>query len=420
MKEHSDWALRFLLLAGILLLAANAEGQGKWSPISSNRFTMRSGPASAVVGGKIYVIGGDTGTSTTRAVTTLEVYDPQTDSWSAPATTGYFRGRTRCTASSVGGKIYVIGGYDTLSGTPITQVAVFDPATSHWDTVATTGDQTPRWGHSAEVVDGKIYVLGGLNSYGGYETVRFGFSYYFDVFDPATNSWTQPNETGDFTPRYPVATAFLDGKIYLVGGVNPDNKYVTALDVYDIASNSWSTSKTIGKFRVGLYMAAQPLGGKVIAFGAWYYGTIVPMKSYDPKTDSVNLVSGTGEFTPHALMTSAVLAGKLYIFGGAGIDSSGRANEVFTPADIRAETPNNISPEFTLSPNPTNGIISVHGAPDNIRNVAVMSVLGECVMKVGNPHSSDFTIDLSKFPLGSYFVRLTVGNEVVTKMIIRN
>jgi hypothetical protein len=67
---------------------------------------------------------------------------------------------------------------------------------------------------------------------------------------------------------------------------------------------------------------------------------------------------------------------------------------------------------ITLSPNPTTGLISVKG-------LSVMNLLGETVMQLRNPQSPDFTIDLSKLVVGTYYIRLSSENSVVTKMVVR-
>ncbi len=86
------------------------------------------------------------------------------------------------------------------------------------------------------------------------------------------------------------------------------------------------------------------------------------------------------------------------------------------PADAVANTS---LPSLTISPNPTRGIISIQGAPSNDLNISVMNLLGETIMQLKNPHSPDFTLDLSKLVSGTYYVRFSSANSVVTKMVVR-
>lgn len=83
--------------------------------------------------------------------------------------------RRAVTTSVVDGKIYVIGGYldPAVSGYPgVTTVEVYDPATDTW----TTAPDMPkgRFAPRSSVVDGKIYVIGGMGYWigGAYRIVE--------------------------------------------------------------------------------------------------------------------------------------------------------------------------------------------------------------------------------------------------------
>jgi kelch-like protein 24/35 len=63
------------------------------------------------------------------------------------------------TASVVDGKMYIIGGKPfPETSTPLI-VDVYDPGTDTWTTAARI--PYPKWYHTAAVVDGKIYTFGG-------------------------------------------------------------------------------------------------------------------------------------------------------------------------------------------------------------------------------------------------------------------
>ena len=87
--------------------------------------------ASAVIGGKFYAVGGDG----SKAV---EVYDPCTGRWSTKAAMGSLR--TGVASAAVGGKMYVIAGTrvdfgrpeDPIRFTPVATTSVYDPATDTW------------------------------------------------------------------------------------------------------------------------------------------------------------------------------------------------------------------------------------------------------------------------------------------------
>src|SRR5262249_28536851 len=109
-------------------------------------------------------------------------------------------------AAFVNGKIYLIGGFNTTTNKPTNQVLVFDTATGRWGQAAPL--PSPRGGHAAVVLDGRIHVLGGGNSQ---STIAD-----HDVFDPATNAWKTlaPLKRGVGSP----AAVAYEGKIYAIGG----------------------------------------------------------------------------------------------------------------------------------------------------------------------------------------------------------
>jgi len=83
------------------------------------------------------------------------------------------------------------------------------------------------------------------------------------------------------------------------------------------------------------------------------------------------------------------------------------------------EVNNYLYPIFSLSPNPTTGIITMHNAPANILHVTIMNVLGETVSEANGSSMADFSIDLSKLPPGIYYARFVMPNSVTMRKIVR-
>jgi len=110
--------------------------------------TARSGLSTCVVDGKIYAIGGG------APVTTVEQYDPATDTWAKKS--NMQTPRVFFSASVVSGKIYAIGGYGT-GGAFLSSVEQYDPLTDTWTLRAPMA--TPRKFGSSAVVDGKRLVV---------------------------------------------------------------------------------------------------------------------------------------------------------------------------------------------------------------------------------------------------------------------
>ena len=140
--------------------------------------TARMGAACGVYNNKIYVAGGATGSNYTIS-NKLEIYDPATDTW----ITGSNMLAARYAGASgavLNDTLYVIGG---LSGSPWIgqrEVQKYDPITDNW-TWGTSLD-TGRVGHTANALEGKIYVIGGDR--------QPPILYDVVEYDPQIKTWT--------------------------------------------------------------------------------------------------------------------------------------------------------------------------------------------------------------------------------------
>jgi N-acetylneuraminic acid mutarotase len=175
----------------------------------------------SVVDGKIYVTGGsDVSTPDERShVRTVEVYDPATDTWTQEGDMPV--SRASGFSSVVDGKIYLIGGYGGSQ-----QVDEFDPSTNTWHTKSDM--PSARRSLSTSALDGKIYAFGGyvagVAGHPGVATV--------EVYEPGTDSWTTAPDMP--SGRFGLRTSVVDGKIYVIGGMDKwvGSAYRTVLE-YD-------------------------------------------------------------------------------------------------------------------------------------------------------------------------------------------
>jgi N-acetylneuraminic acid mutarotase len=124
--------------------------------------TRRNAAAAAVVDGKLYVIGGRAPgirASDQTSLASVEVYDPATNTWRAGPDLP--QARSGAAAVALGGKVYVLGGESTPGGVRNT-VSRLDPATGSWTELA--GMPFSAHGLAAVVVDEAIVVMGGFSS----------------------------------------------------------------------------------------------------------------------------------------------------------------------------------------------------------------------------------------------------------------
>jgi N-acetylneuraminic acid mutarotase len=181
-----------------------------------------------VVNDKIYAIGGFSSTSgsVARLLATVEEYDPATDAWTTKAEMP--GKRSNPSSAVVDGKIYVMGGWPA-PGSASASVLVYDPLTDSWAERASL--PAPRSVAATSVVAGRIYLFGGLD-----DTKATAVSTVFE-YDPDTDTW-QTKDNMPFEGQGLSASA-LDGKVYVMGG-SPGHltqqPYSTMVWEYDAAS----------------------------------------------------------------------------------------------------------------------------------------------------------------------------------------
>ncbi len=387
---------------------------GTWRTRSSVGFTARVGTTSSVVNGKIYVIGGTV--NTINGLSLVEVFDPATNTWNTPSTTGIFISRLFHTSCVVDNKIYVIGGVDQDHTVPNLQI--FDPSSNTWTTPATTGPFLSRFDAACGVVDGKIFVIGGNFIDGS----GFPGSDNVEIFDPLINKWSVPtNISGVYTHRKNMASCTIGNKIYIIGGDNADNSF-GIIQAFDVTSNTWSTLDVTGKFTPRASLTCSVIAGKIFTIGgANFHIASQPyqdtLEVFNPFTSSWTTGMTNGAFTPRYALTSSELDDQIYVMGGKNGNGILNTNEVFTPI-LSDVAPPNSNLDIQLSPNPTMGNITISHLPQNIQHITITNILGETMLAQMNPKSTTITFDLSKFTLGIYNVRVTTPSSVIVKKIV--
>jgi N-acetylneuraminic acid mutarotase len=192
-------------------------------------------------------------------------------------------------AEVVNGKIYAIGG-----DSGFTSVEEFNPATNSW--IARASMPTQRYYHAAAAVAGKIYVLGGWN---GTELATV------EEYDPAANSWTARASMS--TVRIGAAAAVVDGKVYAIGGDG-----LSSVECYDPGTNTWSMRASLPEVKG--YLAAAVVSGKIYAIGGYGSNYLSSVHEYDPVT---NIWTPRANMpTPRRYLAAAVENGKIYVIGG--------------------------------------------------------------------------------------------------------
>ena len=271
---------------------------------------MDNAAATDTTTGNVYSVGGfDGNTNTSNGY----VYNPSTQAWSAIASMA--NSREAPSAQFIGGKLYVVGGWDN-SGNPVGEVEIYDPATNTWSTGAS--EPTALAGSSSTTFDGKMYVIGGCDAFNcGYNTVQ--------IYDPASNSWSSG-------AAYPTAIAWEAcgapaADIICAGGTTGNQSDTSAAYAYSPSANSWSpvASLPIDLWASG-YVAAN---GKLLVSGGVTNGfnTVTNQGfSYDPGSNSWTALPNSNN--------SDYRAGS-----ACGFDRVGGSTSGFTPQNFVEQLP---------------------------------------------------------------------------------
>ena len=231
-------------------------------------------------------------------------------------------------AEVVNNQIYVFGPnvtyiYDLTSGLPK------QPMPSHRDSFATATYQN------------RIYCIGGRSN---------GPSAVNEVYNPISDSWESKQAMP--TPRHGLDANVVNGKIYLISGLvpdNPDNRWpnvnvdayssyllTNVTEVYDPSTDTWTTKAPIPK--AAPYYSSAVIDNKIYIFSQNFNqndGTYESLTQiYNPNTDTWT----NGNPPPYAvdMAGSAAIANsdfkRIYVIGGRSSSLQVAYNQIYDPA----------------------------------------------------------------------------------------
>jgi len=301
----------------------------------------------AAVNGKIYAIGGSTASGFGPSIPPSAV-DPAEDKWTYKASMP--TPRMAFAAAVYQNKVYCIGGRN-VAGDPnggyTAANEVYDPATDTWETKAPMPKAT-GW-LVANVAYGKIYVM-------DYSGTNY-------VYDPATDSWTTkaPVPAAAFNGY---ASAVLDGKIYVIGGLSA--RLDSNLNfIYNAETDKWSEGSPPPSSQGG--GAAGATTGALAPKRVYVFGEIANLKQgenpdfvrvYNPKND--NWAYGADSPTDRYDFGVAIVNDTFYVVGGHTYNFPGNfapssVNEQYSPIGYGTPDPsyNVTPPAITILSPPT-------------------------------------------------------------------
>ena len=230
----------------------------------------------AVIGDWMYVYGGHFGrahhysnTSQSNQLSRLNLRKP--GDWEIVAQGPRLQGLAMV---AHGGKLYRAGGFtahndegDEHDLRSIADFVRFVPETAKWESLAKLPE--PRSSHDAVVIQDTLYVVGGWRL-GGEKPDWHETAWMADLSKDEI-SWTRLPDPPFL--RRALALGHLDGKLYVIGGMQQKGGPTTRVDVFDPASGKWSQAPGMidtradadrGKGMEGFGASAYTLGARLI------------------------------------------------------------------------------------------------------------------------------------------------------------
>jgi N-acetylneuraminic acid mutarotase/glucose/arabinose dehydrogenase len=229
----------------------------------------------------------------------------------------------------IGGKLYLVG-----EGSPAT--FAYDLTTETWTSSGLAERPFPGTHHAAEVVEGKLYLFGGIGAESAGKV---------QIYDPVANTWTEgapmPFAAGSSS------SAVIGNQVYVAGGI-VGSSTTTEAARYTPATNTWHTIAPMPQGRN--HAAAESDGTKMYVFGGRGPGSgdgndvangFNTVQIYNPATDSwVSSLDPGSTLAPlpeaRGGMGTAVYAnGEFWVMGGETVDGpTATANGVYDRVDI--------------------------------------------------------------------------------------
>jgi hypothetical protein len=327
------WAVLFL---AVLVVGASTQPDqltldphaGVWLR-GPNLPAPRQDAAAAVLGGRIYVVGGFGPEA--RPTDTTFVLEPASGTNMSPSPEqppaptlplgSWTTARPipepidHAAAASLDGYLYVAGG--SVEKLVTNKFWRYDPADDSWAVLPPL--PVPRYGATMQAEDGKLYLIGGTSSHGHDERG-------IEVYDPATASWSII-ENALSVEREASATAAFGDKIALVGGRDREQHNLPACDFWDPAHGSWAACSSLRLARSSFGLAA--VGDRLMAIGGLNLLTGATTQTIEISGPGARgWMEGRWMPAPRQGMSIAVLGHSVWVIGGSNWDSTAPTTSV--------------------------------------------------------------------------------------------
>ena len=214
-----------------LFTFTKSQGSERYDPIFNDWSALKSHVDScnvAVIKGEIYAVQ----VNATDQSTAVIKYNVELCRWETVDLSFDQDCRVYTCVVAAGRHLYMIGGWKSTK-TFFAKCNRFDTVEKKWEEIADM--QKERGGPFGLATREKIFVAGGV-----YSGRKLNTS---EIYDISTNEWQLFQCLN--VPRYYGCMVQLNGKLYVLGGMNKDNQKELSVEYFDTAEDKWIQKTTI-------------------------------------------------------------------------------------------------------------------------------------------------------------------------------
>ncbi|EIM95089.1 kelch repeat-containing protein [Paraburkholderia hospita] len=208
---------------------------GRWSQTGSMGQQRDSHTATLLRDGRVLVAGGEGQGGSQGALSSAELYDPVTGTWSPTGSLGQAREQHTATLLP-DGRVLVVGGHG-IGSAALATAELYDPATGTWSPTGSMSQARNAYA-AAQLTDGRVLAVGGSDGTNALATA--------ELYDPATGTWSM---TGSLRQArdFHTTTLLTSGRVLVAGGT--DGRDLFASELYDPATGNWSQVGSLEQMR---------------------------------------------------------------------------------------------------------------------------------------------------------------------------
>lgn len=233
--------------------------------------------AAVTPSGKVVIAGGQgccleaDGTEFSTSLNSVEIYDPDTRTFTAAAPLSDYRGTAAWAPLDNGGVLIAGGGYSRFVdgqfvSTFLSTADVLDPSTLEFSPVSGSMSVARSFADGALLPDGKVLI-----AYGGVQQDGTHLPPSAERYDPVTDRFIAAAAPPDDRESPPIGS-LPDGRVLFVGGVDYDyvsgtGTFTDTADIYDPAQDTFTTSSATMATTRWLHQATTLDDGSVLSTG---------------------------------------------------------------------------------------------------------------------------------------------------------